>query len=155
MTLELLHHRFIQNNWTLALAESCTGGGLAARFVSIPDCSLYFQGAIVAYSNRSKEKNLYVKPRTIENYGAVSEQTALEMALGALKQFESRFALSTTGVAGPSGGRAKKPVGTVCFAIVSSDREPLLWTSHFKGDRASVIDQAIMDALENLRDYTL
>lgn len=139
----------------MALAESCTGGALTSRFVSIPDCSFYLQGGVIAYSNRIKEKILRVKSTTIEQHGAVSEQTAREMAQGALEQFEARFALATTGVAGPSGGTFKKPVGTVCFAIVSLDREPYSWTSHFKGDRPAIIDQAIADALEHLSDYTL
>lgn len=155
MTAQLLHHRFIKNNWTLALAESCTGGGLASRFVSIPDSSFYFQGGVIAYSNRAKEKILHVKASTMERHGAISEQTALEMALGALEQFDARFAVATTGVAGPSGGTAKKPIGTVCFAIVSRDREPLCWTARFKGDRSSVIEQAISDALEHLSTYAL
>jgi len=152
---EQIHHHFINNEWTLALAESCTGGAIASRFVAIPDCSFYLQGGIVAYTNHIKEKILHVRPSTLEKYGAVSQQTAVEMATGALEQFEAQFALSTTGIAGPSGGTAKKPVGTVCFAIASLDRELLSWTSHFEGDRASVIEQAIVEALEHLWQYSL
>ena len=148
MIEQQIHHHFIQNNWTLALAESCTGGGIASRLVAIPDCSLYFQGGVVAYSNRSKENILRVSPSTLENYGAVSEATAREMAAGALNAFEAQFALSSTGIAGPT-------TGTVCFAIASLDKEPLSWTSPFKGGRSSVIEQAIVDALEHLWQYVV
>lgn len=139
----------------LTLAESCTGGGIATRFVALPDCSLYFQGGIVAYSNQMKEKILHVKGETLQKHGAVSEQTAIEMAKGALEQVEAHFSLSTTGIAGPSGGTVKKPIGTICFAIVSNARRPLSWTSHFKGDRLAIIDQAIADALDHLWAYTV
>lgn len=153
MLEQQIHHRLITHNGSLALAESCTGGGIASRFVALPDCSFYFQGGVVAYSNHAKEDLLGVKPMTIENCGAVSEETAGEMASGALLRFKSHFALSTTGVAGPTGGTAQKPVGTVCFALASTDRELLTWTSHFKGERGSVIEQAIQEALEQLWSY--
>ncbi len=150
-----IHKRFVLNDWRLSLAESCTGGGIASRLVAIPDCSFYFEGGVIAYSNQVKEKTLQVKGTTLEAYGAVSEETACEMAQGALNIFETDFALATTGIAGPTGGRPKKPVGTVCFAIASRERPVLSWTVHFKGERASVIEQAITNALEHLWDYTV
>ncbi|MCH9627666.1 MAG: CinA-like protein [Chlamydiales bacterium] len=153
MLEQQIHHQLIKTSGSLALAESCTGGGIASRFVALPDCSLYFQGSVVAYSNHAKEQLLGVQPRTIENCGAVSEETACEMASGALQKFKSRFALATTGVAGPAGGTAQKPVGTVCFALVSVEKEQQMWTSHFKGERVSVIEQAIQEALEHLWSY--
>ncbi|MEZ5315031.1 MAG: CinA family protein [Chlamydiales bacterium] len=154
MTIRLLHQRFIRNSWTLALAESCTGGGLASSFVAIPDCSLYFRGGVVAYSNEIKEQILGVKPTTLVQSGEVSEQTALEMAFGILNLFKVNIALSTTGIAGPSGEETNKPVGTVCFAIVSEGDPPLLWTAYFEGSRRLIIQQAIQDALKKLDDYT-
>lgn len=107
----------------------------------------------MAYSNLSKVKLLHVKPSTLENYGAVSEETAREMALGALNEFETHFALSTTGLAGPTGGTPKKPVGTVCFSIASLKKDPISWTSLFAGQREAIIQKAISDALEHLLDY--
>lgn len=148
-----IHTRFIKKGWTLALAESCTGGGLCSRFVALPDCSLYLQGAVVAYSNAVKEKILHVT--TLETFGAVSESTALEMANGAREALGSTFAVATTGIAGPTGGSAEKPVGTVCFAIVSEREEPLSWTTHFSGSRKEIIESAIDDALVHLREYAV
>lgn len=151
--MQAIQKRFVEEGWTLALAESCTGGGLAAALVALPDSSLYFQGGCVAYSNRAKEKILHVDPQTLLRYGAVSEETAREMAQSALEIFETDFALATTGVAGPKGGSSQKPVGMICFAILSLEKEPITWTAHFKGDRGAVIEKAIADALEHLRDY--
>lgn len=153
MSVRTIQKRFVKEKWTLALAESCTGGGIASRLVAIPDASLYFQGGCIAYSNQAKEKILHVDPKTLLHFGAVSEETAYEMAQGALKIFETNFALATTGIAGPKGGSLEKPVGTVCFAILSLEKEPMTWTRHFKGDRSAIIEQAITDALEYLRDY--
>lgn len=155
MIEQQIHHQFVKNSWTLALAESCTGGGIASRLVAIPDCSFYFEGGVVAYSNLAKEKILQVKSSTLENYGAVSEQTAKEMADGALQIFETDFALSTTGIAGPSGGIPQKPIGLVYFSIASLHRDPLVWSAHFQGDRDSIIEHAITEALEKLLTYTV
>ena len=146
---------FIERKWRLSLAESCTGGALAARLVAVPDCSQYFLGSVVAYSNASKEKILHVKSSTLTTYGAVSEQTALEMATRALEHFESHFALSTTGIAGPTGATEGKPVGTVCFALVSRFKEPISWTGNFSGGREEVIEQAVEDALGHLWEYVV
>ncbi|NGX60835.1 MAG: CinA-like protein, partial [Chlamydiae bacterium] len=145
-----IHALFIEKGWTLSCAESCTGGNLAARFVALPDCSLYFLGSVVAYANQAKVSFFRVNQKILDEYGAVSEQTAKEMAEGALKRFGSTFSVSTTGIAGPSGGSVEKPVGTVCFAIACHNRETLSWTSHFSGDRASIIAQASNEACSQL-----
>ncbi len=110
----------VERKLTIATAESFTGGGLGALIVSTPGASRYFLGGVVAYSNRAKQELLGVKATTIERQGAVSAEVAEEMATGARKRFESNLALSSTGIAGPGGGSAEKPVGLVYLGIASS-----------------------------------
>ena len=100
---------------TVCTAESCTGGGIANLFTTIPGSSVWFDRAYVTYSNQAKISMLGVDPDTLKQYGAVSEQVAQEMALGALRHSGTNMAVSVTGVAGPGGGTAAKPVGMVCF----------------------------------------
>lgn len=104
---------------TLATAESCTGGFVASQLTSIPGSSAYFEGSVVSYNNTVKMSILGVKKETIEAYGAVSEQTAVEMAEGARSALNTTFAISTTGIAGPEGGTDEKPVGTVWIACAT------------------------------------
>lgn len=132
-----IHQRFIEKKWTLSLAESCTGGAISASLVQIPDCSLYFLGSIVSYSNSAKEKLLGV---TAEE--KVSELCAKEMALGARLQFGSTFALSVTGTAGPGGTK----LGTVCFGLATPN-EVITKSTHFGGNRQEIIQQATEEAL--------
>jgi len=107
---------------TIATAESCTGGLVAATLVNVPGSSEYFKGSVVAYSNEVKEKVLGVKKETLEKYGAVSPQTAEEMALGVKRLLGTDIGVSTTGIAGPGGGTPEKPVGLTYFAIAYGDR---------------------------------
>lgn len=144
---------FVKRGFTLSLAESCTGGALASLLVSVTDASKYFLGSIVAYSNFSKTKLLGVNPLTLEVFGAVSEETAIEMAKGAINCFDSDFAIATTGLAGPSGGSPAKPVGTVCFAIVSRTAASASWTSQFKGDRQEIMKQSVEEALQKILNH--
>jgi PncC family amidohydrolase len=102
---------------TLALAESCTGGGLAHRLTNVPGASAVFLGGVVAYSNAVKRKFLGVRAKTLASHGAVSETVAREMAEGARKRFRADFALGITGIAGPAGGTKHKPAGTVFIAL--------------------------------------
>jgi len=102
---------------TLALAESCTGGGIANRVTNVPGASVVFLGGVVGYANAVKEKFLGVHAETLARHGAVSETVAREMAEGARVEFGADFALAVTGVAGPSGGTPEKPVGTVFIAL--------------------------------------
>lgn len=102
---------------TLALAESCTGGFIANQITNVPGASKMFKGGIVAYSNEAKEKFLGVRARTLQRHGAVSEAVAAEMAAGARKQFGADYAVSVTGIAGPTGGTKDKPTGTVFMAV--------------------------------------
>lgn len=103
----------------LATAESCTGGLIARRITETPGSSAYFKGGIVAYSNEIKQQLLGVKHETLEQYGAVSEQTAKEMALGCLNAMDADYAIATTGIAGPTGGSDEKPLGLVYIAVAS------------------------------------
>jgi len=107
---------------SISTAESCTGGLLAATLVNVPGSSDYFKGSVVAYSNEIKNKVLGVKEETLKEFGAVSPQTAKEMALGVKRLLNTDIAVSTTGIAGPGGGTAEKPVGLTYFAIAFKDR---------------------------------
>lgn len=106
---------------TLALAESCTGGLVGSRITDVPGSSRYLCGGVVAYANEAKQAQLGVAAATLAQHGAVSEETATEMALGARRLFGADLGLAVTGIAGPDGGTADKPVGTVCFALAAAD----------------------------------
>jgi nicotinamide-nucleotide amidase len=106
---------------TIATAESCTGGLVAATLVNVSGSSEYFKGSVVAYSNEVKEKVLGVKRETLEKYGAVSERTAKEMAVGVRELLKTDIGISTTGIAGPTGGTEEKPVGLTYFGIAFKD----------------------------------
>jgi nicotinamide-nucleotide amidase len=110
---------------TLATAESCTGGLIAACFTEIAGASDVFERGIVSYSNRAKEELLGVAPQTLARFGAVSKETALEMAAGARERAKTDIAIAVTGVAGPGGGSQEKPVGLVHFAAAASSAPPL------------------------------
>lgn len=112
--------------FTLSTAESCTAGYLAKRITDIPGSSNYFVGGVVAYSNIIKEQILGVSAETLKKYGAVGEQTAWEMASGALNIFNSTFSIAVTGIAGPGGGSKEKPVGTVYIGIGKKQRDGIL-----------------------------
>ena len=116
---ELVHSQLTAKGKTLATAESCTGGTIASQLTALAGASRYFRGGIVAYSNDVKECALGVKHSTLEQHGAVSEQTAREMAEGVRERFDSDYAIATTGIAGPDGGTPTKPVGTVWIAVAS------------------------------------
>jgi nicotinamide-nucleotide amidase len=127
----------------LALAESCTGGMAAQYVTAIPGSSAWFERGFVTYSNQSKVELLGVSPETLERHGAVSEQTAREMARGALEHSRAQVAAAITGIAGPDGGSPDKPVGTVCFAWTDAMGRITSATLHFTGDREAVRRQSV------------
>ena len=138
-----------RRNWTLATAESCTGGLVGHRITQIPGSSDYFLGGIVAYSNQAKEKLLNVSPGTLMRYGAVSEATAMEMAQGVQQAFSSDVGLSITGIAGPDSDSSDKPVGLTWIAICTAE-EAINECHHWQGDRSSNKRQSAQAALKLL-----
>jgi nicotinamide-nucleotide amidase len=135
---------------TLAAAESCTGGLLGKTLTDVAGSSDYFLGSAVTYSNEAKIGLLGVKPATLETYGAVSEETAAEMADGARRVFGADYGIAITGVAGPGGGTPAKPVGTVCFGLSRSDGL-YTFTDNYLGDRTRVRRRATLRAMDIVR----
>ncbi|MDR3333175.1 MAG: nicotinamide-nucleotide amidohydrolase family protein [Synergistaceae bacterium] len=132
-------------------AESCTGGLVASSVTGVSGVSEFFPGSAVTYSNRSKIEFLSVTPETIDRHGAVSGECAAEMAWGALRLFDARLAVSVTGVAGPGGGTAEKPVGTVWFALAREDGRMSLRRGIYSGrGRCGVQQRAVKTALKLL-----
>lgn len=147
---EVVGRLLLEKGWTLALAESCTGGYISHRITRVPGSSNYFKGTVVAYANEAKVHFLGVKPATLERFGAVSQETALEMAQGIRRQAGVDVGLSITGVAGPTGGTQEKPVGTVWAGIDCQGRsEARLFRLH--GGRERIILGASQAALNWLR----
>lgn len=141
MISETVRNLLYSNNLTLATAESCTGGMVSEILTSVPGASRYFLASCVTYSNESKVKLLGVCEETIMQHGAVSVETAAEMASGIRSITGADIGISTTGVAGPDGGTDLKPVGTVCFGL---DYKGQIITRKeiFKGDRESIRKQS-------------
>ena len=150
--LEYIAAELTARRQTATCAESCTGGLLAATLTSIPGSSAFFERSYVTYSDHAKQQMLNVSADTMRHYGAVSEETVREMALGALIAAKSDYAPSISGIAGPDGGTADKPVGTVWFGFATKQR---IWAKqyHFEGDRQSVRSQAVQYALMILENY--
>ncbi|TMH49572.1 MAG: CinA family protein [Betaproteobacteria bacterium] len=135
----------------IATAESCTGGLVAGAITAVAGSSDWFDCGFITYSNDAKIGQLAVPPRTIEQFGAVSEETALAMAEGALGASRAQWAVAVTGIAGPAGGTLDKPVGTVCFAwlgpgVAKASRIRL------SGDRAGIRRESVRIALEGILD---
>ena len=139
----------LSRNWTVSLAESCTGGLVSATLTELAGSSEWFERGYITYSNEAKTECLDVPAQLIESYGAVSEPVAKAMAEGARINSGSDVAISITGIAGPSGGTAEKPVGTVCFGW-ATENQTLTKTMHFDGDRQAVRQQATEFALTEL-----
>ncbi|HET8563705.1 MAG TPA: nicotinamide-nucleotide amidohydrolase family protein [Candidatus Binatia bacterium] len=151
---EAVGRLLLKTHQTLSLAESCTGGLISHRITRVPGSSAYFMGAAITYSNQAKLQFLGVKPATLEQYGAVSRETAIEMSQGIRKQTGTSIGLSVTGIAGPTGGSANKPVGTVWISIAQEGgaEAKLL---RFHGDRERVILGASQAALSWLHTTLL
>jgi nicotinamide-nucleotide amidase len=139
-----------ERSLTLAAAESCTGGWVAQIVTHTGGSSAWFERGFVTYSNEAKTEMLGVRATTIAAHGAVSEETATEMAAGALSNSRAGVALAITGIAGPTGGTAEKPVGTVCFGWCRRGAAAQSERMHFGGDREAVRRQSAIHALEGL-----
>jgi nicotinamide-nucleotide amidase len=133
-------------------AESCTGGGLAAAITRISGSAKWFDRGFVTYANDAKQQMLGVSPETLKRFGAVSEEVAREMAVGALRNSPSDVSVSITGIAGPTGATPGKPVGLVWFAWAVRDGPVQSRSFHFKGGRVEVRMQAVYIALRGLID---
>ena len=142
----------LQHKLTLALAESCTGGLVGHRITDVPGSSAYLLGGVIAYSNEIKERVLGVSRVTLEAHGAVSAATAVEMARGARRVLQTDLAVSVTGIAGPGGGSADKPIGLTYIALAAAGAERVekyVWD----GDRAGNKWASSEAALQMLKDY--
>ncbi|MBL8491987.1 MAG: nicotinamide-nucleotide amidohydrolase family protein [Rhodocyclaceae bacterium] len=140
----------LAHSLNLATAESCTGGWVAQVVTHTAGSSAWFERGFVTYANDAKVEMLGVAPATLERCGAVSEETAAEMATGALAYSKAMISLAITGIAGPSGGSPDKPVGTVCFAWSRRNGAPETDRRVFGGDREAVRQQAVEFALAGL-----
>jgi nicotinamide-nucleotide amidase len=136
----------------LVTAESCTGGGLAELVTRIAGSSQWFERGYVTYSNAAKQELLDISSERLERFGAVSEQTALDMAEGALEHSHAHISIAITGIAGPEGGTDDKPVGTVCFAWVNREGYAKTAQIQFEGDRHQVREQSCLLVLQGLID---
>ncbi len=144
---EILVEKLHEKNLAITTVESCTGGMVAGRIVNVSGASEVFNEGYITYSNAAKEKLVQVSHKTLEKYGAVSSQTAKEMAEGAAKAAEADVALSTTGIAGPLGGTEEKPVGLVYIGCTVSGKTTVL-KNRFDGTRQEVREQTVQKALE-------
>ena len=134
----------------LATAESCTGGWIAQAVTAVPGSSEWFERGFVTYTYISKREMLGVSEDTLDQHGAVSEETVREMVAGALAHSHAQVALAVSGTAGPGGGTPDKPVGTVCFAWAVKNGEPRSTTLRFAGNREKVRRAAVKNALEGV-----
>lgn len=149
LTCQTLAQRLMAQHWMMATAESCTGGMISARCTDLAGSSAWFERGFVTYSNAAKQELLGVDAGLIAQHGAVSEAVARSMALGAFNQSQAQVTVAVTGVAGPAGGSADKPVGTVWFAWCIEGRVEAekIW---FAGDRAAVREATVQHALQGL-----
>lgn len=142
-------NRLVELNYTIASAESCTGGLFAGTIINVPCASKVINSSIVTYSNEAKQKYCGVKAQTIEKFGVVSEQVAIEMAVGIARECGANVGVSFSGVAGPGGGTKETPVGTVCMAFAINGKVES-FTKVFDGNRMEVRQKCVEFALEKL-----
>ena len=148
---QLVHNALIANKKTLSVAESCTGGAIAQKFTAMAGASAYFHAGVVAYSNEAKADILGVNPDDIARYGAVSEQVAIQMAEGVRRVGQSDYGISTTGIAGPAGGSAEKPVGTVWIGI-ATPKGAFAVLKNCGTDRGQIVQRATAYAIQMLQN---
>jgi nicotinamide-nucleotide amidase len=148
--VQQLAQRLLNNGQLLAVAESCTGGLIAAACTDIAGSSRWFDRGWVTYSNAAKQDELAVGSETLTNEGAVSEATVIEMTAGVLRFSNADWAIAISGIAGPDGGSADKPVGTVWIAIRQRQQSAFAQRFQFTGDRSQIRHQAVITALQLL-----
>lgn len=153
--LEQIAERFRASNAKLGVVESCTGGLLGATLTRLPGASDFFEGGVLTYSNRVKMKSVYVRESTLQQQGAVSQECVKEMANGGLVALDVDCCLSVSGIAGPTGGTAEKPVGTVWFGLAVRHKSIEAFHCVFQGDRELIRLQAVAKALEILSMVSL
>lgn len=146
----LLAQRLVRRTMMLSAAESCTGGWLAKVCTDLPGSSRWFERGYVTYTNESKQEMLGVSADTLRLHGAVSEETVAEMARGALANSRAQISVAISGIAGPGGGSADKPLGTVCFGWALEGGDTDTERTRFDGDRNAVRAQAVLHALQGL-----
>ena len=147
---EALGAKLAARKWSVATAESCTGGLVGQLLTALPGCSGWYERGFIAYSNVAKMEMLGVPAATLDTFGAVSEETALAMATGALAHSRAQASLSITGIAGPAGGTPEKPVGLVCYGWALTDGTVLTSTCRLSGDREEIRTRAAASALRGL-----
>jgi len=147
---EQLGHFLKTNNQKIATAESCTGGWIAQCITEMPGSSAWFDRGFVTYSNAAKMQMLGVLPETLLVHGAVSAETALEMVSGALAHSEADCAIAVTGIAGPAGGSAEKPVGTVYIAWQTKNQAAKIKKMLFTGSRQQIREQTVIAAIKGV-----
>jgi len=140
----------IKHQWTLSVAESCTGGYLSSCLTAYPNASHYFQGGVISYSNEVKKNLLKVKEQTLQQFGAVSAEVVVEMTEGLSHLILSNYCLAISGIAGPGGGTPEKPVGTIWAAIKQSDQEVRVFEMRLKGGRREIMMKATETLLHEL-----
>jgi len=145
-----LSEKLRARGWMLATAESCTGGWVGHLLTSLPGSSHWYERGFISYANAAKVEMLGVSPETLQMHGAVSEITAAEMAVGALKHSHAQATLSITGIAGPGGGTPQKPVGLVCYGWALADGTVMTSTCRLDGDREEIRSRAVAAALRGL-----
>jgi len=141
-----------RNGLRLAVAESCTGGLIGHWITNVPGSSTYYMGSVTAYAYEAKVRMLGVRWETLEKYGAVSKETVLEMARGVRKALAADIGISVSGIAGPGGGTADKPVGLTWIGLSAQDVDEA-WAYHWKGDRLQVKERSAAQALRLLMAY--
>ena len=151
---ERLGQALLKNRWQVTAAESCTGGAIAAAMTSVAGASGWFEGSVVSYADRIKRDFLGVDAEDLNNFGAVSEPVARQMAVGVLNRLHANLAVAVSGIAGPDGGSEEKPVGTVWIAWAHGEgQEPLDVEAnclHFSGSRAEIQEQTVIEALRGM-----
>ena len=145
-----LGQALLRHAWRLAVAESCTGGWAAQALTAVAGSSQWFERGFVTYSNDAKQDLLGVNGKTLVQFGAVSAETAREMAEGVLSHSRAQAAFAITGIAGPTGGSPDKPIGTVCFAWALPGKPMLTGREHFQGDRRQVRGQSVRHAFRKM-----